>query len=44
LEQSIEEDKNSKNIGNGQKGIQSALQNSTHLEMLKLVGKDVSSR
>jgi len=30
-----EEDKNSKNIGNGQKVNQSALQNFTHLDMLK---------
>jgi len=39
LEQSIGEDKNSENIGNGQKGNQSALQNFTYLDMLKIVGK-----
>jgi len=39
LEQSIREDKNSKNIGNSQKGNQSALQNITNLEILKIVGK-----
>jgi len=33
------EDKNSENIGKGQKGNQSALQNFTHLEMLKIGGK-----
>jgi len=30
---------NSENIGNGQKDNQSALQNFTHLEMLKMVGE-----
>jgi hypothetical protein len=38
MEQSIRElreDQSSKNIGHGQKGNQSSLQNITHLEMLK---------
>ncbi len=38
MEQSIGEDKNSENIGNGQKGNQRS-QNFTHLEMLKIVGE-----